>query len=97
MDDIDTLFIRSLVANSRLTYRKLAEMTNMSVSAVHKRIKKLEDEGTILTYIARPSQIALKYIWVTIFGTSNAKSLDVVSNELGQHEGVNMVCIMAKI
>jgi Lrp/AsnC family transcriptional regulator for asnA, asnC and gidA len=95
MDDIDTLFIRSLVLNSRLTYRELADMSDMSVSAVHKRIKNLEEEGTILAYIARPSQIALKYIWVTIFGTSNAKSMDVVSKELGLHEGVNMVCIMA--
>ena len=95
MDDIDTLIIRSLVLNSRLTYRELADMTNMSVSATHKRIRGLEDDGTILAYIARPSIIALKYMWVTIFGRSNAKSLDVVSKELGQHEGVNMVCIMA--
>jgi len=95
MDDIDTLIIRSLVLNSRLTYRELADMTDMSVSAIHKRIRILENNGTILAYIARPSLIALKYIWVTIFGRSNAKSMDVVSKELGQHEGVNMVLINA--
>ncbi len=89
MDDIDTLIIRNLVLNSRLTFRELADLTDMSVSAVHKRIRGLEDDGTILAYIARPSIIALKYIWVTIFGRSNAKSLDIVSKELGQHEGVN--------
>ncbi len=95
MDDIDTHIIRSLVANSRLTYRELADMNDMSVSGIHKRIRSLEEDGTILKYIARPSITALKYIWVTIFGRSNAKSLDIVSNELEQHEGVNMVCIMA--
>ena len=95
MDDIDTLIIRSLVLNSRLTYRELADMTDMSVSAIHKRIRGLENDGTILAYIARPSIIALKYMWVTIFGRSTAKSMDAVSKELGQHEGVNMVLIMA--
>jgi DNA-binding Lrp family transcriptional regulator len=67
----------------------------MSVSAIHKRVRGLEDDGTILAYIARPSIIALKYMWVTIFGRSKAKSMDAVSKELGQHEGVNMVLIMA--
>ncbi|UCC20884.1 MAG: Lrp/AsnC family transcriptional regulator [Promethearchaeota archaeon] len=93
MDEIDLFIIRKLLSNSRLTYRELADMTNMSVSGIHKRISKLEDDGIINYYIARPSLIALKYLWVAIFGSSNAKSLDVVSKELGQHENISMVCI----
>ncbi|MFW9873794.1 MAG: winged helix-turn-helix transcriptional regulator [Candidatus Thorarchaeota archaeon] len=45
--------------NSRLAYRKLAEMTNMSVSAIHRRIGKLEEDEIINDYIARPSIIAV--------------------------------------
>ena len=93
MDEIDLFIVRKLLENSRLTYRELADMTDMSVSGIHKRIRSLEDDGIINAYIARPSQIALKYLWVAIFGTSNAKSMDAVSKELGQHENISMVCI----
>ena len=93
MDEIDLFIIRKLLVDSRLTYRELADMTDMSVSAIHKRIRNLEDDGIVNAYIARPSIIALKYLWVAIFGTSHAKSMDLVSKELGQHENVSMVCI----
>jgi len=83
MDEIDLFIIRRLFENSRLTYREIAEMTDMSVSAIHKRIRSLVDDEIINAFIARPSVIALKYLWVVIFGTSNAKSMDAVSNELG--------------
>ena len=93
MDETDLFIIRKLLENSRLTYRELADMTDMSVSAIHKRIRNLEDDGIINAYVARPSILALKYLWVAIFGTSNAKSLDLVSKELGQHENISMVSI----
>ena len=93
MDEIDLIILRKLSKNSRLTYRELAEMTNMSVSGIHKRIKSLEDDGIINAFIARPSVIALKCLWVLIFGTSNAKSIDAVSKELGQHESIFYIVI----
>ncbi|GAG87961.1 unnamed protein product, partial [marine sediment metagenome] len=93
MDEINLFIIRNLLENSRLTYRKLSDMTDMSISGIHKRIRSLEDDGIINAYIARPSIIALKSLWVAIFGTSNAKSMDVVSKELGQHESIRMVRI----
>jgi len=94
MDEIDLVILRKLLYNCRLTYRELAELTDMSVSAIHKRIKKLEDDGTIHTYIARPSLMALKYINVVIFGMSNAKSMDMISEELGQHDCIDGVGIL---
>jgi len=93
MDEIDLFLIKKLLENSRSTYRELADLTDMSVSAIHKRIRNLEDDGIINAYIARPSLIALKSLWIAIFGTSNAKSMDVVSKELGQHESIRMVSI----
>ena len=93
MDEIDLFILRKLLENSRLTYRELAEMNNMSVSAIHKRIKKLEDGGIITAFIAQPSIVALKCLFVLIFGTSDAKSMDAVSKELGQHESVRFVGI----
>jgi len=93
MDEIDLLILRKLLENSRLTYRELADMNNMSVSAIHKRIKKLEENGIITAYIAQPSVIALKCLFILIFGTSDAKSMDAVSKELGQHESIRFVGI----
>ena len=93
MDDLDLFIIRNLLENSRLTYRKLADMTDMSISGIHKRIRRLEDDGIIAAYVAQPSVIALKCLFVLIFGTSDAKSMDVVSKELGQHESIRFVGI----
>jgi len=93
MDEIDLFLIKKLLENSRSTFRELADITDMSVSAIHKRIRNLEDDGIINAYIARPSLIALKHLWVAIFGTSNAKSMELVSKELGQHESISMVSI----
>ncbi|GAG99561.1 unnamed protein product, partial [marine sediment metagenome] len=76
-----------------MTFRELAEMTDMSVSAIHKRIKKLVDEEIINAFIARPSIIALKYLSIVIFGISKAKSLDTVCKELGQHENIYGIAI----
>ena len=88
MDGTDYFLLKRLIENSRVTYRELADMIDMSVSAVHKRIRNLEEDGFINTFIARPSHIALKYLTVTIFGSSKAKSMDAISKELGQHESV---------
>jgi Lrp/AsnC family leucine-responsive transcriptional regulator len=93
MDEIDILNIKMLFGNSRLTYRELANATNMSISAVHKRIKSLEDGGIINTYTARPSVMALKILWIMIFGTSKARSMQLISKELGQHESTEFVAI----
>ena len=88
MDETDFFLLKILLENSRVTYRELADMTKISVSAIHKRIRKLEDDGLINTFIARPSSIALKYLTILIYGTSNAKSMDSISKELGQHESI---------
>jgi len=93
MDEIDLTILKKLLENSRLTYRELANITNMSVSATHKRIKNLVDEKIINAFTARPSPIALKYLIVSIFGRSNAKSMDTVSKELGQHENIFIIAI----
>jgi DNA-binding Lrp family transcriptional regulator len=93
MDEIDLTIVRRLIENSRLTYRELADIFDMSVSAMHKRIKNLIDEGTINAFIARPSELALKSLRVLVFGTSNAKSMDMVCKELGQHESIYFIAI----
>ncbi|MHA1985420.1 MAG: winged helix-turn-helix transcriptional regulator [Promethearchaeota archaeon] len=93
MDETDYFLLKKLLENSRVTYRELADVTNMSVSAIHKRIRSLIDDGFITTFIARPSYVALKCLLVIIYGTSKAKSVDEVSKELGQHESIHYIGI----
>ncbi len=93
MDEIDFFLLKKLVENSRFTYRELAEMIDFSVSATHKRINKLIEGGIIEAFRARPSIIALKSLLVIIFGTSKVKSIDTISDELGQHESIIFVGI----
>lgn len=93
MDDTDYFLLKRLLDNSRATYRELADMMELTVSAVHKRIKSLIDDGYITSFIARPSIIALKCLLVLIFGRSNVKSLDEISKELGQHESIFYIVI----
>ena len=93
MDEIDLTIVRKLLENSRLTYRELADIFDMSVSAMHKRIKNLVDDGTINAFIARPSELVLKSLRVLVFGTSDGKSMDAVGRELGQHESIYFIAI----
>jgi DNA-binding Lrp family transcriptional regulator len=93
MDEIDFIILKKLLENSRVTYRELSEIFDMSVSAIHKRINNLVEDGIIDGFIARPSIIALKYLWVLIFGTSKAKSMESVRKELGQHESIKALAM----
>ena len=93
MDETDFIILKKLMENSRVTYRELAEIIDMSVSSTYKRINKLLDDEVIEAFTARPSAIALKYLSVVVFGSSNAKSLDDVSKELGQNENIYNVAI----
>ncbi len=52
MDEKDVLLLSVLVKDARKTLSELAEMLGMSISSVHKRVKKLEKEGIIERYTA---------------------------------------------
>jgi DNA-binding Lrp family transcriptional regulator len=93
MDEIDLNILQKLIENSRLTYKNLAEQTNISVSAIHKRIKKLEDDKIITAYIGRPSISALNCLPILIYGSSTAKPIDSVCKVLGQHESIFSISI----
>ena len=51
-DDLDRKLLTLLQANSKQTNKELSNKLNLSVTAVYERIKKLEKEGVIDTYVA---------------------------------------------
>lgn len=51
IDDIDKKILMLLQHNSTLTYKEIAQKINLSLSPVHDRIKRLEQEGVVEKYV----------------------------------------------
>lgn len=59
MEDTDRAIVRALSQDGRLSYTDLAERVGLSVSAVHQRVRRLEQRGVIQGYAARIDPQAL--------------------------------------
>jgi DNA-binding Lrp family transcriptional regulator len=55
LDKTDVILCQLLLANSRLSYRELAEKLDLSVTAIHNRIQSLVEMGIIRKFTAKPS------------------------------------------
>jgi DNA-binding Lrp family transcriptional regulator len=73
MDKTDLEISLLLSMNSRTPYRELAAKTNLSISAVHRRIQILKEAGIMGAMTAKASFLALNATMVVIFGRSEAK------------------------
>jgi len=89
MDEIDFALSMILMANSRRTYRELAEIFNMSVNSIHKRIKSLVDLEVIQGFRARLGFTNFPGITnIIIFGISDVKQKKELIKKLGESEFV---------
>jgi len=59
VEEIDRAIVAELAVDGRLSYTDLAERVGLSVSAVHQRVRRLEQRGVIGGYAARVSFEAL--------------------------------------
>lgn len=59
MEEIDQAIVAALASDGRRSYTDLAERVGLSVSAVHQRVRRLEQRGVITGYAARLSHEAL--------------------------------------
>lgn len=75
MDKTDLILCQLLLANSRVSYRELAEKLDLSVTAVHNRIQSLIDTGIIRKFTTNLSIFAQNAIHVFIYGNSKTKSI----------------------
>jgi Lrp/AsnC family transcriptional regulator, leucine-responsive regulatory protein len=53
VEDIDRSIVAALTVDGRLSYTDLAEKVGLSVSAVHQRVRRLEQRGVIRGYAAQ--------------------------------------------
>ena len=52
MEEIDRAIVAALTADGRLSYTDLADKVGLSVSAVHQRVRRLEQRGVLRGYTA---------------------------------------------
>jgi Lrp/AsnC family leucine-responsive transcriptional regulator len=53
LDDLDKQLLALLVADGRRSFTDLAKDTGLSTSAVHQRVKRLEQRGAVIGYTAQ--------------------------------------------
>jgi len=82
LDKTDLILCQLLLANSRLSYRELAEKLDLSVTAVHNRIQSLVDTGIIRKFTTSVSIFAQNAIHVFIYGTSKTNSITNLTEKL---------------
>lgn len=86
IDDTDRRILRRLQKSGRLSNSDLAEQINLSASACHRRVQRLEAEGIIDSYVAllnarkidRPTVV---FVQITLSGQSDA-ILDAFEKEV---------------
>ena len=59
MEDLDRRIIEELSADSRMSYTDLGKALGMSTSAVHQRVRRLEQRGILKGYAAKVDPVAL--------------------------------------
>lgn len=91
-DETDTKLLDVLLADSRLSYRKVASKIGVSAATVMNRIKRLEKEGVIKGYTAILDYEKLGYDIDAIINMKISKGkLFEVENKIAHHPSVAAV------
>ena len=79
-----------LMVNSRIPYRELAELFNMSVNSIHKRIKSMVELKIIEKFVTHLSFRAFNPIPLNfvMFGMSKTKNPRDLIEKLGKNENI---------
>jgi Lrp/AsnC family transcriptional regulator, leucine-responsive regulatory protein len=59
MEDLDRRIVALLASDGRMSFTDLGKATGLSTSAVHQRVKRLEQRGVIQGYVAKVNHAAL--------------------------------------
>lgn len=83
IDDIGWQILEELQKNSKISFKHLSEKVNLSVSAVIERVKRLEDNGVIVSYGAKidPRKVGFSFSAILFFST-NYGNPDLVMDEI---------------
>ena len=93
LDKNDVILCQLLLANSRTSYRELAEKLDLSVTAVHNRIQSMMDAGIIRRYNATISLVAKTAIHILIYGTSKTTSVNTLKPKLAAQGSIYWLAV----
>ncbi len=93
MDKTDVVLSLLLLADSRTSFRDLADKLGLSVPAVHKRIQAMRDAGILRAFTARIGLGALRGVTALVYGTAGAATAEDVARRLGEHEATYWVAL----
>ena len=85
LDDTDMQILKALTSNARLSSRKIAELSDVSVGTVLSHTKKMEEEGVIKGYSALLDHEKLGYELTVVCEVTVSKGrLLEMENEIAQ-------------
>lgn len=88
MDKTDIVLCQLLLIDSRQPYRELANKLSLSINAVHKRVQQLTESGIIRTFTTQLNLSVLKALQVTVFGRSEAYSMDEILEKAANNDSI---------
>jgi len=90
MDKTDVILTQLLMQNSRRPYRELAEILNLSINAIHKRIQELIKIGILRDFTAKIdlSAFEMSIVAAWVWGRSECKLLDEIITKLGANSSI---------
>lgn len=99
LDATDCRILRVLQRQGRITNAELAEQVNLSPSACHRRVQRLESDGIIASYVAlldlrRIGRATVVYVEITLSGQSD-EILDAFEREVARVPDVLECHLMA--
>ena len=76
LDDMDVSILRALQRQGRMTHAEMSERVNLSPSACHRRVQRLEASGVIRDYVALVSpravgRVTTVFVEIKLQGQSN--------------------------
>jgi len=92
MDQIDKHISLLLTMNSRITYREIAEKTELTVNTVHNRVKNLMNKGIIKKFTTKLNIKLVNGIRILVFGYTKKTNFAEMGPLLGKHECIYWVC-----
>jgi DNA-binding Lrp family transcriptional regulator len=93
LDKTDLILCQLLLANSRMSYRELAEKLDLSITAIHNRIQSLIDAGIIRKFTTSLSIFAQNAIHVFIYGNSKTKSITSLKTKMENHGSIYWLAV----
>lgn len=95
MDDIDLRICQLLFQNSRRPQRELADLLDLNVAAVHRRIESLIEQQIIGEFTANLSRSYLRAVPVQVEGISIGHPIEKAVDQLSAIDSVQSVLIAA--